>query len=83
MWGQWFPKMGQLEWPCSLVGNEVYDLLARVDHHVVLELVLYPYAGMDWGGCANIHFTKDEPLNDRGNIMFIFSLNQLHIFRLI
>ena len=75
MWGQLFPKTGQLDWPCSLVNREVYDLLVEVDHPIVLELVLYPYVGMDWRACANIHFTKDEPSNDRGNIMFIFSLN--------
>lgn len=47
MWGQLFPNRGQSEWPCSPVGKEVYDLLARVDHHVVLKHILYPYAGID------------------------------------
>ena len=75
MWEKLFPKMGQLEWPCSLVGREVYDFLAIVDHPVVLEILLYLYVGMDCRACANIHFTKDEPPDDRDNIMFIFLLN--------
>lgn len=58
-----------------MVDKEVYDLLDGVEHPITLELVLYLYVGMDWRGCANIHFTKDEPTNDRGNIMFIFLLN--------
>ena len=70
--GNLLPKTSHLEWPCSLVGKEICDFLAGVDNPI-LELVLYPYVGMHWRECANIHFTKDETLDDRGNIIFTFS----------
>ena len=47
IWGQLLPKTGQSKWSCSLVEKEVYDLLARVDHPIVLELVLYLYTGVE------------------------------------
>ena len=75
MWGQLFTKTSQSEWPCIPVDKEICDLLDGVEDPILLELVLYPYVGMDWRGCENIHFTEDEPLDDRGNIIFIFSLN--------
>ena len=54
MWGKLFPKRGQLEWLCSAVDKDVCDFLASEDERDVLDLVLYPYAGMDWSGCMNI-----------------------------
>ena len=54
VWGELFPKRGQSEWSCSLVDKDVCDLLASEDDCDVLDLVLYPYMGMDWRGCANI-----------------------------
>ena len=83
MWDQLLPKTGQSEWPHSPVDREVYDLLDEANHVVVFELVLYPFMWMDWRGCENIHFTEDETPDDRSNIMFIFSLNQMFIFCLI
>jgi hypothetical protein len=38
----------------------------------IFDLVQYPYAGMDWRGFVNIHFTKDEPPDDKGNIIVMF-----------
>jgi hypothetical protein len=53
MWGKLMPKRGQYEFPISLVGREVCDLLASEDNHV-LDIVEYLYMGMDWRGCPNI-----------------------------
>jgi hypothetical protein len=53
MWGQLFPKKGQLKFPITLVGRDVFDLLASKDNHV-LDIIQYPYAGMFWKGCRNI-----------------------------
>jgi hypothetical protein len=53
MWGKLIPKKGQLEFPISLVGRDVCDLLASEDNHV-LDIVQYLYVGMDWRGCPNI-----------------------------
>ena len=69
MWGKLFPKRGQLGWSCSVVGKDVCDLLVSKDDYDVLDLVLYPYMGMDCRGCANIQFTEAEPLDDRDNII--------------
>jgi hypothetical protein len=66
------PKKGQLEWSCSAVGKYVCNLLALEDDQDFLDLVLYPYIGMDWRGCAKLKFTKDEPPDDRGNIILMF-----------
>lgn len=70
--GKLLPKWGQSEWLCSAVEKEVCDFFDLEDDHDVLDLVLYPYMGMDWRGCVNIHFTKDEPRDDRGNIISMF-----------
>ena len=59
-------------WPCSVVVKGICDFLALEDDRDVLNLVLYPYAGMDSIGCENIQFTEDEPPDDRGNIIFKF-----------
>ena len=72
MWGKLFPKRGQLEWPCSVVNKDFCDLLALEDDHDVLDLVLNPYVGMDWRGCANTQYTQDEQQDDRGNIILMF-----------
>jgi hypothetical protein len=53
MWGKLMPKRGQYEFPITLVGKEVFDLLSSEDNHV-LDIVEYPYAGMDWRACPNI-----------------------------
>jgi hypothetical protein len=62
---------GPAEWLCTLVGREICDFLAGEDNHV-LDLVQYPYMGMDWRGCPNILFTIDEPTYERGNIIIMF-----------
>jgi hypothetical protein len=66
-----FPKKGQLEFPITPVGRDVCDLLAREDNPV-LDIVQYPYMGMDWRGCPNILFTTVEPPDERGNIIIMF-----------
>ena len=70
--GKLLLKMGQSEWPCSLVGKEIYDFLEGVDD-LVVELVLFLYVGMDWRGCVNINFTKDTPCLSLSFHIFIFS----------
>ena len=72
MWGQLLPKRGQSELLCGVDDKDVCDLLAEEDEHDVLDFVLYPYAGIYWRGFENIQFTKDEPPDDRGNIIVIF-----------
>ena len=70
--GEIVPKRDQLEWPCSVVKKDIYDLLDSKDECDFLDLVLYLYVGMDWRGCVNIQFTKDEPPNGRGVIIVMF-----------
>ena len=72
MWHKVFPKRGQLEWLCSVVDKDNCDFLASKDDHDVLDLVLYPYVGMDQRGYMNIQFTEDQPPDDRGNIIVMF-----------
>ena len=72
MWGQLFPKRSHSNWSCTTVGKDVCDLLDLEDDCDVLDLVLYPYIGMDWRGCVNIQFTKDDPSDDRGYIILMF-----------
>ena len=72
MWGEFFPNRVQSECSCSVVNKDICDFLVVEDDLDVLDIVLYPYTGMDWSGCTNIHFTKDEPPNDRGNIILMF-----------
>ena len=70
MWGQMMPKRGETLFP-SRISNVALELLASVDEHPFI-MVPYPYAGLDWRGCANILFTADEPPDDRGNIIVLY-----------
>ena len=54
------------------MGKDICNFLALEDDHDDLNLVLYSYVGMDWRGCANIQFTRDEPPDSRGNIIVMF-----------
>ena len=72
MWGKLFPRRGQSEWPCSVVDKGIFNLLDSKDDHDVLDIVLYLYMEMDWRGCENIQFIKDEPPKDKGNIIVMF-----------
>jgi hypothetical protein len=71
MWGQLFPKRGQLEFPYTSISRDVCDFLAREDN-LVLDIVQYPYAMDGLRGCPNIIFTIVEPPNERGNIIIMF-----------
>ena len=71
MWGQMMPKRGETMFPYRIL-HDTLDLLASVDELHPFIMVPCPYAGLDWRGCANILFTYDEPLDDRGNITFLF-----------
>ena len=51
--------------------HDALELLASVDENPFI-MVPYPYARLDWRGCANIPFTADEPPDDRGNIIVLF-----------
>jgi len=54
------------------ISHDALDLLASVDGMHPFIMVPCPYAISDWRGCANILFTYDEPLDDRGNITILF-----------
>ena len=71
MWGQMMPKRGETMFPAK-ISHDALDLLASVDELHPFIMVPCPYAGLDWRGCANILFTNDEPLDDRGNIIVLF-----------
>ena len=47
------PKRGQSEFPLTLVGKEVFDVLYSEDDHV-LYVVEYPYTGTYWRAFSNI-----------------------------
>ena len=64
------PKRGETMFPAR-ISNDALELLASVHKHPFI-MVPYPYAGLDWRGCANILFTVDEPPDDRGNITILF-----------
>ena len=70
MWRQMIPKRGESEFSARIL-HDALELLASVDEHPFV-LVPYPYADLDWRGCANILFTDDEPLDDRGHISVFF-----------
>ena len=52
-------------------------MLASEDEHA-LDMVPYPYVGMDWRGWTEIYFTLDEPPDEICNINVMFKLLQLH-----
>jgi hypothetical protein len=60
------------EGSCTPIGREICDFFVG-ENNIVIDLVQYSYAGMDWRGCSNILFTIDEPTYDRGNIIVMFS----------
>ena len=64
------PKRGEIVFPAR-ISNDALELLANVDENPFI-MVPYPYEGLDWQGCANILFTADEPLDDRGNINVLY-----------
>ena len=70
MWGQMMPKRDE-SYFSTRISHDVLKLLSSVDDHAFV-LVTCPYAGLDWRGCANILFTVDEPLYERGNISVFF-----------
>ena len=65
------PKRGENVFP-TRISHDALELLASVDDHPFI-MVPYPYAGLDWRGCANILFIDDEPSEDRGNITVLFN----------
>ena len=64
------PKRDETLFP-TRTSQDALEFLANVDEHPFV-MVPCPYAGLDWRGCANILFTVDEPLDDRGNIIVLF-----------
>lgn len=55
------------------ITSKTEDLLASEDEQS-LDMVLYPYAGLDWVGSSNILFTLDETRDARGNIIVMLTL---------
>lgn len=72
MWGQMMPKRGQSNFP-DRISCDALEFLSNVGDNSFV-LVPCPYAGLDWRGCNNIHFTHDEPLDARGNISVFFKI---------
>ena len=70
MWGQMMPKREETLFP-ERISDDALELLASVDENPFI-MVPFPYAGLDWRGCANILLTTDEPLDDRVNITVLF-----------
>ena len=64
------PKRGEIEFSAKIF-HDALEFLASVDEHPFV-MVSYPYASLDWRGCATILFTDDEPPDDRGNIIALF-----------
>ena len=75
MWGQMMPNRAETVFPTK-ISHDSLELIASVNELHPFIMVPCPYARLDWRGCANIIFTTDEPLDDRGNItvLFIFIL---------
>ena len=71
MWGQMMPKRGKTVFPVRIL-HDALELLASVDELHSFIMVLCPYTGLDWQGCANILFTDDELRDDRGIITLLF-----------
>ena len=72
MWGKMMPKRGGPEFPTRITLDVLY-MLSSEDSHA-LNMVPYPYVGMDWRGFPEIFFIADEPSDDRGNINAMFKL---------
>ena len=70
MLGQMMPKRGETLFRVRILDDGL-ELLASVDEHPFI-MVPYPYAGLDWQGCANILFIADEQPNDRRNVIVLF-----------
>ena len=51
-------------------------LSSEEDH--ALDLLPYPYKGLDWRACENMFCTQAEPPNERGNIGIMLKLIQFH-----
>ena len=65
------PKRGETMF-LARISHDALELLASVDKLHPFIMAPYPYAGLDWRGCANILFIDDEPPNDKGNIIVLF-----------
>ena len=70
MWGQMMPKRGETEFSAR-ISHDALEWLAIVEYYPFI-MVPYPYAGLDWQGCANILFTDDESSDDIGDIIVLF-----------
>ena len=71
MWGKMMPKRGETVFPAR-ISHDALELVANVDKLHPFIMVPYPYARLNWQGCANILFTYDEPQDDRGNTIVLF-----------
>jgi hypothetical protein len=72
MWGEMMSKRGQEEF-LAMIASNALGILGNVEDHMFL-MVSYPCASLDWQGCTNLLFKTNEPLDDRGNISFLFKL---------
>ena len=72
LWGHMVSKRGQSVFPAMII-IEVVEMIASDEDHA-LDLLPYPYIGLDWRACPNIFFTQDKPPNERGNISVMFKL---------
>ena len=70
MLGQMMPKREETLFPAR-ISDDALGLLASVFEHPFI-MIICPYAGLDWQGCANILLIADELPHDRGNITILF-----------
>ena len=68
-----FPQRGQFDHPCRLVSSNILDLLVSEEDHL-LNIVQYPYVGMDAKGCPNILFSQVNPPDSRRTLIVNFLL---------
>ena len=61
-WGKMMPKREETMFPAR-ISDDALGLLTSVFEHPFI-MVPFPYAGLDWRGCANILFTAYEPPDD-------------------
>ena len=81
MWWETMPKRGHSDFPTRIT-PKVLEMLSNEDDHA-LDIVSYPYVGLEWRVWHVITFTQDEPLNERGNISVMFKLLWLHFILFI
>lgn len=84
MLGKIFTNRGQLEWSCRLVSLEVFDMPTNEDDDTI-DLIQYPYVGINWLGCVDILFTQKDLAYAIGTLCYdyVFFILIFHLTYLI